>query len=61
MTRAPARVLAALRRDPWTAITVATVGFMLVFVALPLAELARQSLIGQEKSSHGSAHPTAGH
>lgn len=47
------RALAALRRDPWTAITVVTVGFMLVFVALPLAELARQSLIGQESGEFG--------
>ena len=47
------RALAALRRDPWTAITVLTLGFMLVFVALPLAELARQSLIGQESGEFG--------
>jgi len=47
------RALAALRRDPWSAITVVTVGFMLVFVALPLAELARQSLIGQESGEFG--------
>jgi iron(III) transport system permease protein len=47
------RLLAGLRRDPWTAIAFATVCFMLVFVALPLAELARQSLIGQESGELG--------
>jgi iron(III) transport system permease protein len=45
--------LAGLRRDPWSLITIATVAFMLVFVALPLAELARQSLIGQESGEFG--------
>lgn len=46
-------LLARFTRDPWTVIAAATVGFMLIFVALPLAELARQSLIGQESGTYG--------
>jgi iron(III) transport system permease protein len=55
VTRAAAGAgfLSGIRHDPWTAIAVATVCFMLVFVALPLAELARQSLIGQESGQFG--------
>ncbi|HEV7265666.1 MAG TPA: iron ABC transporter permease [Falsiroseomonas sp.] len=49
----PTRLLRGVRDDPWTAIAWATVAFMLVFVALPLAELARQSLIGQESGRIG--------
>jgi iron(III) transport system permease protein len=45
--------MARLRRDPWSAIALATVAFMLVFVAWPLAELGRQSLIGQESGEFG--------
>jgi iron(III) transport system permease protein len=39
--------------DPWTLVAAGSVGFLLVFVALPLAELARQSLIGQESGRFG--------
>jgi iron(III) transport system permease protein len=39
--------------DPWTLVAAASVAFLLVFVALPLAELARQSLIGQESGRFG--------
>ncbi|WP_137180683.1 iron ABC transporter permease [Roseomonas sp. AR75] len=49
----PARLLRGIRHDPWTAIAWATVAFMLVFVAWPLAELARQSFIGQESGRLG--------
>jgi iron(III) transport system permease protein len=39
--------------DPWTLVAAGSVSFLLVFVALPLAELARQSLIGQESGRFG--------
>ncbi len=52
-TLAPPSLRARLTGDPWTLIALATVGFMLIFVALPLAELARQSLIGQESGQFG--------
>jgi iron(III) transport system permease protein len=42
-----------LLRDPWPLVALAIVGVMLVFVAWPLAELARQSLIGQESGRFG--------
>lgn len=40
-------------REPWTPLAWAVVAFMLVFVAWPLAELARQSFIGQESGRFG--------
>lgn len=45
--------LARLWRDPWPLVALAVVALMLVFVAWPLAELARQSLIGQESGRFG--------
>jgi iron(III) transport system permease protein len=45
--------LARLWRDPWPLVALAVVGVMLVFVAWPLAELARQSLTGQESGRFG--------
>ena len=42
-----------LWRDPWPLVALAIVGVMLMFVAWPLAELARQSLIGQESGRFG--------
>ena len=43
-TLAPPSLRARLTGDPWTLIALATVGFMLIFVALPLAELARRGI-----------------
>ncbi len=45
--------LSRLWRDPWPLVALAVVGVMLVFVAWPLAELARQSLTGQESGRFG--------
>ena len=42
-----------LLRDPWPLVAAGVVLVMLVFVAWPLAELARQSLIGQESGELG--------
>jgi iron(III) transport system permease protein len=44
---------ARLSRDPWPLVALLVVAIMLVFVAWPLAELARQSLIGQESGRFG--------
>lgn len=41
------------RVDPWLIVAWAVILFMLVFVAFPLAELARQSMIGQESGRFG--------
>ena len=45
--------LSRLWRDPWPLVALAVVVVMLVFVAWPLAELARQSLTGQESGRFG--------
>ncbi len=45
--------LARLLRDPWPLVAGFVVLLLLVFVAWPLAELARQSLIGQESGRLG--------
>jgi iron(III) transport system permease protein len=42
-----------LLHDPWPLVALLVVATMLVFVAWPLAELARQSLIGQESGRFG--------
>jgi len=42
-----------LLRDPWPLVALAIVAVMLVFVAWPLAELARQALVGQESGRFG--------
>ncbi len=47
------KVLARLWRDPWPLVAGSVVAVMLVFVAWPLAELARQSLIGQDSGRFG--------
>jgi iron(III) transport system permease protein len=44
---------AALLADPWRVLALAAIGFLLVFVALPLAELVRQSFIGQRSDAFG--------
>jgi iron(III) transport system permease protein len=45
--------LARLLRDPWPLVAGFVVLLLLVFVAWPLAELARQSLVGQESGRLG--------
>lgn len=40
-------------RDPWTLLALAALLFLLVFVALPLAELAKQAFIGQRSGTFG--------
>ncbi len=45
--------LARLLRDPWPLVAGGVVLLLLVFVAWPLAELARQSLIGQDSGRLG--------
>ncbi len=45
--------LAEALADPWTWIGVAAALFLLVFVAAPLAELVRQSLVGQDSRAFG--------
>jgi iron(III) transport system permease protein len=39
--------------DPWTVLTVVSLGALVVFVAVPLAELVRQSFVGQESGTFG--------
>ena len=51
--RGAVKVLARLWRDPWPLVAGSVVAVMLVFVAWPLAELARQSLIGQDSGRFG--------
>jgi len=51
--RGVVRTLARLWHDPWPLVAGSVVAVMLVFVAWPLAELARQSLIGQESGQFG--------
>jgi iron(III) transport system permease protein len=43
----------ALRTDPWTLVALAALAFLAVFVVLPLFELLRQSVIGQESGRFG--------
>ena len=43
----------ALRTDPWTLVALAALAFLVVFVVLPLFELLRQSVIGQESGRFG--------
>jgi ABC-type spermidine/putrescine transport system permease subunit I len=43
----------ALRSDPWTLMALAALAFLVVFVVLPLFELLRQSVIGQESGRFG--------
>lgn len=47
------RALHALRTDPWTLVALAALAFLVVFVVLPLFELLRQSVIGQESGRFG--------
>ncbi|MGF1658342.1 MAG: ABC transporter permease [Rubrimonas sp.] len=47
---------ASLRRwagDPWTLVALGALAFLLIFVALPLAELARQAFTGQRSGALG--------
>jgi iron(III) transport system permease protein len=55
MTAVPAAPPArpAFRFDPWLAIALAAVAVMVVFVVVPLGELARQSFVGQESGAFG--------
>ncbi len=39
--------------DPWRVMALAAIGFLLLFVALPLAELVRQSFVGQRSNAIG--------
>jgi iron(III) transport system permease protein len=48
-----ARLWGALRHDPWTLVALLALAFLLVFVVLPLFELLRQSLVGQESGRFG--------
>ena len=43
----------ALRTDPWTLVALAALAFLAVFVVLPLFELLRQSVMGQESGRFG--------
>lgn len=43
----------ALRTDPWTLVALAALAFLAMFVVLPLFELLRQSVIGQESGRFG--------
>ena len=53
MAHSVTRLWRDLGRDPWPLVALAVVVAMVVFVALPLAELARQSLIGQDSGRFG--------
>jgi iron(III) transport system permease protein len=47
------RNIAAFFADPWHVMAIAAIGFLLLFVALPLAELVRQSFVGQRSNEFG--------
>jgi iron(III) transport system permease protein len=50
---APRSKIAAFFADPWHVMALVGIGFLLVFVALPLAELVRQSFVGQRSDAFG--------